>query len=163
MPISATQNAASGGKRANVSGNPQWLLYDATAACVCPSVDRIVRSISFVVVFPTLPVTAISCPVKRCLRITTQPMQPGQRVVHQQQMPRIRHIAVHHRTGRALRHRVGDEGMAIPGLAAQRDEQIIRLQAARIDRDATGGERCFHRSTGGLQQIVRGPQRAHDA
>ena len=76
-------------------------------------------------------------------RITTQPMQPGQRVVHQQQMPRIRHIAVHHRTGRALRHRVGDEGMPIPGLAAQSDEQIIRLQAARIDRDATGGERSF--------------------
>jgi hypothetical protein len=65
MPISATQYAASAGSRASVSGKPQWLLYDATAACVGACAAKAVRSISFVVVLPTLPVTAISRPVNR--------------------------------------------------------------------------------------------------
>jgi hypothetical protein len=101
MPISATQNAASGGKRANVSGSPQWLLYAAG--------DR-----------DKLPGVAMA-------RIATKAVQSGEGVVHQQQMPRIGHIAVHHRARRAFGHRIGDEGMAVAGLAAQSDEQVIWL------------------------------------
>ena len=66
---------------------------------------------------------------------------------------------MHHRARRALRDGVGDECMAIAGLAAQRDEQIVRLQRAGVDRDAIGGERRRHRAAGGLQQVVRGPER----
>ncbi len=60
-------------------------------------------------------------------RIATKAVQSGEGVVHQQQMPRIGHIAVHHRARRAFGHRIGDEGMAVAGLAAQSDEQVIWL------------------------------------
>ncbi len=65
MPISQTQNRASSGSRARVSGTPQWLLCEAAAAWVGPIADSAARSISLVVVLPTLPVTATTRPRNR--------------------------------------------------------------------------------------------------
>ncbi len=60
MPISNTPNFAVAGMRAKVSGTPQWLLNDLSAACVSPIRPRQARSISLVPVLPTLPVTAMT-------------------------------------------------------------------------------------------------------
>ena len=94
-------------------------------------------------------------------RIAAEPVQRRQRVVHQQQPGGVRHDPMHHRAGRALGQRVGDEVVTVAGFTAQRDEQIARLQRARVDRDAGGGERRRHRSAGRLEQVVGGPQRGH--
>ncbi|MOA17229.1 hypothetical protein D3C78_1374790 [compost metagenome] len=59
MPISNTPNSVSAGMRASVSGTPQWLLKEATAACTRPDGAKACRSISLVVVLPTEPVTAM--------------------------------------------------------------------------------------------------------
>jgi hypothetical protein len=53
------------GMRAKVSGTPQWLLNEPTGACVGPSAESAVRSISLVLVLPTEPVTAITGPAMR--------------------------------------------------------------------------------------------------
>ena len=68
---------------------------------------------------------------------------------------------MHHRTGRALGERIGDEGVAIAGLALQRDEQIARLQGARVDRHAGGGERRAIAPPVASSRSLRGPQRGH--
>ena len=65
MPISKTAKRLSAGIRASVSGTPQWLLYEATEACVGPCADSTWRSASFVPVLPTEPVTATICAAVR--------------------------------------------------------------------------------------------------
>ncbi len=43
---------------------------------------------------------------------------------------------MHHRSRRALRQRVGDEGVTVPAFTEQRDEQVARRQGPRVDRHA---------------------------
>ena len=85
-------------------------------------------------------------------------MQRRERVIHTQQPADIRHSAMHHRAGRAPGQSIGDEIVAVTGLATQGHEQIARLQRPRIDRNAGRGKRRSHRAASRLQQIVRGPQ-----
>ena len=80
IPISTTATSCSGSRRNIVSGNPTWLLWFPSVRITFFSAERASAIISFVVVFPTLPVTpttgienrwryavAISCNAERVL------------------------------------------------------------------------------------------------
>ena len=67
--------------------------------------------------------------------IAAKPMQAGQRVVDQQQLAGIGHVAMHHRAGRALGERIGDEA---------RGHRRSRPARRRTDRPAGW---CACRST----------------
>ena len=62
MPISHITKSAFFGIFANVKGTPKWLLKLFCELCVTPKVESIFVKMSFVLVFPTEPVIAITLP-----------------------------------------------------------------------------------------------------
>ena len=95
------------------------------------------RSISFVVVLPTLPVTATSrageARARRRRRARAGPRSVS--ATRSSGAPAGRRAAVHHRAGRARRQRIGDERMPVAVLAPQRHEQIARRAACGVSID----------------------------
>ena len=148
--------------RASVSGTPQWLLKDFSAACVGPRRDRQLRSASLVPVLPTLPVTATMRASRAAAGSGGDAAQALQGFAHAQQ----RAIAVDALVFRSDERRRGtlaegfeDEVVAVAHVA-QGDEHLARLQRARVDGKPgeRNARRAIGRADGRRHQLVPGPQ-----
>ena len=157
MPISATQNARRAAGAPASAARPN-------GCCRTPPPHgsgrrgQAARSISLVVVLPTLPVTATS---RRRLRTgrgrsRRDARSAGQRVVDHAAAGRVAATPGRRAPSRPppLGQRVGDEVVAVAALAAQRDEQVARRQV-RVSIDTpVASKRTEQRAAGRLDQLV---------
>jgi hypothetical protein len=122
-------------RRSSVSGTPMWLFrLPAVAKAASPTQARRMAAIICVtVVLPLLPVTAISGQLKLARQPPASCCSAGQRVGHLQAgQAGIGDAAFGQRGGRAGGAGLRQEVVGVEALAAQRDEQVARLQRAGV-------------------------------
>ena len=114
-------------------------MKDAAEAWVSPEADSATRSISLVLVLPTLPVTPMICACERGARGAPDVFETAQGILgHDQQRtgrPHLRGGARDHGKTCPGLQGSGDEVMAIMPLALDRDEDLARPGGARVDGD----------------------------
>ena len=137
MPISAINTSVSGSRRVSVSGSPISLLCPSSAATVRATGRQSAARMSFVEVFPLEPVIATT---RASLRSRTGAPERG----HRAEL-----VVGHERRRCAARASL----VQVCNAASERDEQIARPDAARVDLDAGDGRGVSLHAAEGPQRV----------
>ena len=143
-PASTTRASVSAGASRMVSGTPIRLLRLARVACTRNRVRSAAASISLVLVFPLVPVTATTGPVTRRRRARASQPERLDRIRHFEELEARagRSSCPHHRPQRAGGGRLAEVRMPVEAFPGDRHEERAVRQRTGVGGHGGKGLRC---------------------